>query len=56
MMKTELARLIQRKTALTEEELASILKCFKWVKVNKHEHLLEQGEVADQLFLFKKAV
>lgn len=53
-MKTELARLIQRKTALTEEELASILKCFKWVRVNKHEHLLEQGEVADQLFFIQK--
>lgn len=53
-MKTELSRLIQGKTALTEEELAFILKCFKWVKVNKHEHLLEQGEVADQLFFIQK--
>lgn len=53
-MKTELAKLIQEKTALTEEELASILACFKLLKVNKHEHLLEQGDVADRLFFIQK--
>lgn len=53
-MKTELARIITEKTAPTEDELTSILKCFKWVKVNKNEHLLEQGEVADRLFFIQK--
>lgn len=53
-MTTVLADLIQKITALDEEQLVAVVSCFKPLMVDKHENLLEQGVVADKLFFINK--
>lgn len=49
-----LADLIQKITMLNEEQLASIISCFKPIIAKKNEHLLEYGAVANRLFFIDK--
>lgn len=53
-MTTVLADLIQKITALNEEQLTAVLSRFKPLTVKKQEHLLERGMIADQLFFISK--
>ena len=49
-----LAELIQKKAALNQEQLSTVISCFKPVKVKKNEHLLKSGAIADKLFFINK--
>lgn len=49
-----LADLIQKITVLNEEQLATVISCFKSVVVKRKEQLLEHGAVANRLFFINK--
>ena len=49
-----LTELIQKKIKLNEEQLSSILSCFKPMSIKKNSILLEQNTIANQLFFIKK--
>ncbi|MGV3705409.1 MAG: Crp/Fnr family transcriptional regulator [Arcticibacter sp.] len=49
-----LADLIQKITVLNEEQLATVISCFKSVVVKRKEQLLEHGAIANRLFFINK--
>jgi CRP-like cAMP-binding protein len=49
-----LADLIQIKTNLSEEQIRSILSCFKSIDVKKNSLLLEPNNVANRLFFIQR--
>ena len=53
-MMSELEALIQNKLQLENDELNTILSCFKLVQVKKNEQLLQSGTVADKIYFIKK--
>lgn len=50
----KLTDLIQNITDLSDEQLTTVVSCFKPVTVEKHEHLLEPGMVVDRLYFINK--
>ncbi|HEY1195401.1 Crp/Fnr family transcriptional regulator [Flavobacterium sp.] len=53
-MISELEALIQSKLELKNDELETILSCFKLIQVKRNEQLLKSGSVADKIFFIKK--
>lgn len=53
-MTTVLAELIQKTTALNQEQLSTVISYFKPVTVKKNKHLLQRGAIADRLFFINK--
>ncbi len=51
---SELEALIQSKLQLENDDLNTILSCFKLVQVKKNEQLLQSGTVADKIYFIKK--
>ncbi|MEV4886290.1 Crp/Fnr family transcriptional regulator [Chitinophaga ginsengisegetis] len=50
----ELADLIRHIAALNDEQIETVVSCFKLIIVEKHEHLLERGMVVDRLYFINK--
>lgn len=46
--------LIRKITGLDEEQLVAVVSCFKTLKVEKHDNLLERGVTASRLFFINK--
>ena len=53
-MISELEALIQSKLQLENDDLSTILSCFKLIQVKKNEQLLQSGTVADKIYFIKK--
>lgn len=53
-MISELEALIQSKLQLENDELNTILSCFKLIQVKKNEQLLQSRTVADKIYFIKK--
>ncbi|MBB4802732.1 CRP-like cAMP-binding protein [Flavobacterium nitrogenifigens] len=53
-MISELEALIQSKLQLENEDLNTVLSCFKLVHAKKNEQLLKSGAIADKIFFINK--
>lgn len=53
-MTTIIEDLIRKKTATNDEQLSTVLSCFRPLTVQKNEILLNKGAIADRLFFITK--
>lgn len=53
-MISELKTLIQSKLLLNDNDLNTVLSCFKSIEVKKNEQLLCSGSIADKIFFISK--